>query len=352
MPSSLPKRLLGRVLYGMAVCLPSLRPGLVQWGLRTRADWFEGCTPTVRSRISGQRLRLASFSRNYLSFELFWRGLDYYEPLTAWLMNRLAATSDLFVDAGANIGYHTLRLAAARPDLQIVAFEPNPKLHAMLEANLRANGFRRVKAEPVALSDRSGTMPLYLAWSDMSASLVEGFETKSIGVVEVPVNSLDRYLENRNDPPRRFLLKVDVEGHEPAFFNGAAETIRRHRPDIIAEVTTPWPRATVELLYRCGYRFRQVTDDGLVPCVEPAARVRGPLVFLNCLLTTRPSAELEGLSADLRAHARRIDLHQTSKRADRQVVARCRNRARAAAVASRPPTLAALPGPWPGPQTR
>lgn len=340
------------MLYGAAVCLPSLRPSLVRWGLRTRADWFSGCVPTARSRVTKQSLRLPSFSRNYLSFELFWRGLDYYEPLTAWLLNRLAASSQLFVDAGANIGYHTLRLAAARPDLEIVAFEPNPKLHAMLEENLDANRLARVKAEPIALSDHAGVMPLYLAWSDMSASLLQDFDEKPIGVVDVPVDSLDHYLASRGDPPRRFLLKVDVEGHEPAFFAGAAETIRRHRPDIIAEVTTPWPRATVDMLYRCGYRFRQVTDDGLVPCVEPAARLRGPFVFLNCLLTTRPSAELEDLSADLRAHARRIDLNQTSKRADRQVVARCRNRGRGAAAASRPPTLAALPGPWPGPQTR
>ena len=86
--------------------------------------------------------------------------------------------------------------------------------------------------------------------------------------------------------------------------------------------------------------------------IVPAARVRGPLVFLNCLLTTRPSAELEGLSADLRAFARRIDLNQTSKRADRRVVARCQNRAPGSSVASPPPSLAGLPGRWPGPQTR
>jgi hypothetical protein len=108
-------------------------------------------------------------------------------------------------------------------------------------------------------------------------------------------------------------------------------------------VTQVYPPATIEMLYRCGYRFRQITDEGLVPCVEPTAKVRIPLVFLNCLLTTRPSAELESISADLRAHARRIDLNLTSKRADRRVVARCRSQARAGA-GSRAPSLAALPG--------
>lgn len=346
------KRLLGRLLYGVASQVPSVRPWLTRWGLRTRADWFDNRVPVVHSRCTGQRLRLASFSKNYLSFELFWRGLDYYEPLTAALMARLAESTNLFVDAGANIGYHSLRLAAARPEMDVISFEPNPKLHALLEANIRANGLRHVTAEPIALSDHTGTMPLYLNWSDMSASLEPSFDENQIGVENVPVDTLDNCLARHGAPNRRFLLKVDVEGHEPAFFAGAAATIRRCRPDIIAETAVPFPAATVELLYRCGYRFRQITDEGLLPCVVPAARVRGPLVFLNCLLTTRPSAELEDLSADLRAHARKIDLNQTSKRADRRVVAQCRNRASAVAGANPRPSLAGLRGHWPGPQMR
>ena len=352
MPLTKAKRFLGRLLYGLATTVPPARPWLARWGLRTKPAWFPGYTPRVRSRATGHRLRLASFGENYLSFELFWRGLDYYEPLSAELIATLANSTHLFVDVGANIGAHTLRLAVARPDMDIVAFEPNPRLHALLQGNIRANGFRNVTAEPFALSDTEGIRPLYLSQSDMSASLDHSFEPNHAGIVSVPVDTLDRYLEGRGAPDRRFVLKVDVEGLEPAFFAGAANTIRRCRPDIIAETAVPFPPATIELFYRCGYRFRQITDEGLLPCVVPAPRVRGPFVFLNCLLTARPSAELEGISADLRAFARKIDLNQTSKCADRRVMARCQNRANAGAVGAPPPTLAALPGPWPGRQMR
>ncbi len=352
MPLTKPKRFLGRLLYGLAAAVPPARPWLARWGRRTKPEWFPGYTPRVRSRTTGRKLRLASFGENYLSFELFWRGLDYYEPLSAALIATLADSTDLFVDAGANIGVHSLRLAAARPDLDIVAFEPNPKLHALLKANIQANNFRKITAEPFALSDTAGIRPLYLSQSDMSASLDHGFEPNHAGIVSVPVDTLDRYLEGRGAPDRRFVLKVDVEGLEPAFFAGAAHTIRRCRPDIIAEAAVPFPAATIDLFHRCGYRFRQITDEGLLPCVVPAARVRGPYVFLNCLLTARPSAELEGISADLRAYARKIDLNQTSKRADRRVMARCQSRAGAGSVAVPPPSLAGLPGRWPGPQMR
>jgi hypothetical protein len=178
----------------------------------------------------------------------------------------------------------------------------------------------------------------------MSASLEPGFEPNHAGIASGPVDTLDRYFEARGSRDKRFLLKVDVEGAESAFFAGASATIRRCRPDIIAEAAVPFSPATIEMLFRCGYRFRQITDEGLIPCVTPAARVRGPFVFLNCLLTTRPSAELETISADLRAFARRLDLNETSKRADRRVVARCQNRVNADWAGSPPPSLAGLPG--------
>lgn len=316
------RRFLGRVLYALGAHLPSVRPWIARWGLRTKPEWFTNRMPWVRSRRTGQRLRLASFGANYLSFELFWRGLDYYEPLTSALAVSLAGSADLFIDVGANIGFHSLCLAAVRPKLDIRAFEPNPKLHALIRANIQANRFRHVTAEPLALSDRGGFLPLYLNQSDMSASLESGFEASHTGVVRVPVDTLDGYLARCGVRAGRLLIKVDVEGHEPAFFAGAANTLRDRRPDIIAEAAVPYPPATIGLLRGCGYGFHQITDEGLLPCAEPAAHVRGPLVFLNCLLTARPAVELETISADLRAHARGLDLRRTSKLADRQVVAR------------------------------
>src|SRR4051812_49485600 len=122
MPLTKSKRFLGRVLYGVALALPFARPWLARLGLRTKPEWFRGYSARVRSRATGQRLRLASVGENYLSFELFWRGLDYYEPLSAALISTLTDSTDLFMDVGANIGTHSLRLAAPRPHLPTGAF--------------------------------------------------------------------------------------------------------------------------------------------------------------------------------------------------------------------------------------
>lgn len=348
----LPKQQIGRALYGLCTAFPSLRPRLSRWGMRTQAPWFEGKVPTAESRLTGCQVKLASFSRNYLSFELFWRGLDYYEPLTTGLAEHLAGSAGLFVDAGANIGFYSLRMAAAHPNLDIVAFEPHPRLHELLSANVQANGFSHITPERIALSDREGTLPFYINQSDMSSSLERGFDDNHAGVLNVRASSLDAYLGRRGAVPDRFLMKVDVEGHEPAFFEGAEETLKRYRPDIIAEAAVPYPEKTVELLDRCGYRFRRITDYGLLACSAPAPYLRDSLVFLNCLLTTRPESELAPLSAALKEQAKSIDLSQTSKRADDRVVDRCRTvfdlPARPLSVRS----LVALPGRWPDPQTK
>lgn len=352
MPSSAPKRLAGRLLFAAANAMPACRRWLAPWGRRTRPEWFDGRIVATSSLATGRRLRLASCGRNYLSFELFWRGLDYYEPLTAALLRTLGGPRGLFVDAGANVGFHSLMLASVRPDLDIVAFEPHPELHPLLVANVAANRFARVTAERCALSDREGTRPFYLNRSHMSASLEPGFDRAHAGVVDVPVTTLDAYLARRAGVPGRFLLKVDVEGHEGPLLAGAEQTLRQYRPDIVAEAAAPFPAETVEFLRRCGYRFRQITDEGLRPCLAPAAYVRGALVFLNCLLTTRASAELEMISAEIRAQARVIDLRLTSKLADPRVLRRFQREPATAPAARRAPVPALLPGRWPNPQMK
>lgn len=352
MPQSGPKRLLGRLLFATANAVPLCRRWLAPWGRRTRPEWFDGRIVCASSEATGRRLRLASYGKNHLSFELFWRGLDYYEPLTAALLRLLAGPRGLFVDVGANVGFHTLMLGSVRPDLDIVAFEPHPELHPLLAANVAANRLGRVTVERCALSDREGTRPFFLHRSHLSASLEPSFDRAHAGVVDVPVMTLDAYLARRVELPGRFLLKLDVEGHEGPFLAGAEQTVRRHRPDIVTEAATPFPAETVEFLRRCGYRFRQISDEGLRPCLAPAAYVRGALVFLNCLLTTRSSAELEMLSAEIRAQARAIDLRLTSKLADPRVLRRFRDEPAVVPDWRRAPVPALLPGRWPNPQMK
>jgi hypothetical protein len=104
-----------------------------------------------------------------------------------------------------------------------------------------------------------------------------------------------------------------VEGHEAAFFRGAARTIEQQRPDIVAEVTEAYDSELTGFFRRLGYRFYPVTDRGLVPTENLQPVVRDRLVFLNCLLSARPPSELGALYQKISPTVREIDLSRTSK---------------------------------------
>jgi FkbM family methyltransferase len=305
------KQQIGKALFSICERFPGAKPWAKSLGLRTSKEWFAGRTATAQLP-DGRSFKLASVGENYLSFELFWRGIGYYEPITAMLAGELVQPRDTFIDCGANIGFFSLVLSTKHRNLNVIAFEPNPKNFALLNANVRANNFMNVVCEPMALSDCDGTGTLYLSASDMSASLRRDFDEHSTGAVSVKITSLDNYLAHRQ-LAGRFLIKVDVEGHEAAFFRGAHKTLVTRQPDVIAEVALSYDAETTELLARAGYRFYQITNEGLEesPALKPV--VRGNFVFLNYLISTKPKREIAALSDRLGAQTAKLDLQNTSK---------------------------------------
>lgn len=151
-------------------------------------------------------------------------------PVLEWLQERPApARGDLALDVGANLGWYSVlldRLAAGR--LAVHAFEPDPDNRALLETNLALNGCDGVTVRPEALSDQDGvaTLHRYRAINRGKHSLLplEG----AVDTVEVRHTSLDRYLDGAGLAERDiWLLKIDVEGLEPAVLSGAARCLER-----------------------------------------------------------------------------------------------------------------------------
>lgn len=326
--SSLPKRLIGQILFAACENVPRAKPYLAKWGMRTRKEWFGDRVVGVQTP-EGRRLNLASFNRNHLSFELFWKGTGYYEPITTLVAQQILSPDDTFLDVGANIGFYTLVLAVTHPGVHVIAFEPNPRNFAMLERNVQASGLGNVRCEPAALSDVDGTATLYLSESDMSASLRADFEDRQTGTTSVETVALDSYL--RRNPVRRCaLIKVDVEGHELAFFHGAAVTIAATKPDIIAEVTQDFDPELVSFLAQLGYRFYPITNEGLVASEAIGPVIRGRFVFLNYLISAKPPEEIARVFAAIAPRVRKIDLRRTSKYLSPEALERFARRSAAA----------------------
>lgn len=144
-------------------------------------------------------------------------------------------SGDWIVDAGANIGSHTVPYAeAVGPTGKVIAFEPVPQSFACLLVNTR--GFDNVIAFHRGLSNAPGFKLMEIdpnagaSRIKRGASLVKGTEIELIGQLEY-FCPLDYYDLGKLD-----FLKIDVEGHEIEVLMGARETIKRCRPRILCEV--------------------------------------------------------------------------------------------------------------------
>lgn len=322
------KRLAGRSLLGFCEQVPAAKPFLKRWGLRTTPGWF--ANRVVQVQLPGTAgFKLASLAENYLSFELFWRGAAYYEPITTLVMQELLRDAATFLDVGANIGFYSLVASLCQPQLGVVAFEPNPKNFRLLQANVAANPAARILCEPLALSDREGRATLHLSASDMSASLESDFESVPGPTLEVARTTVDAYLA-QHPKPGRLVMKVDVEGHEEPCLKGAEQTLAQRKPDLILEVTAPLPEARIACFKQAGYGFYQITDQGLLPAPKLSLVVRDRFLFLNYLLSARPAPEVAELFRRIAPRVRALDLTQTSKCVDPAMIHRLQARQPAA----------------------
>jgi FkbM family methyltransferase len=193
-----------------------------------------------------------------------------YSPLVVDAMKRHLRPGDTFIDAGANIGYLTAVAAALVGPLgQVHSFEPVPRYFQRLQRLVDLNPSHTIVANSFALGAASGLATIYVTQEPGQNTLVGGYKADAevISVLEIPVISLDSYIEARC-LGRVALIKIDAEGFELPILEGLQHTFRDgQRPAIICEIA---PRAyslmrrdiseLAELMSKFGYAARDIID--------------------------------------------------------------------------------------------
>ena len=144
-------------------------------------------------------------------------------------MRSRTAPGDLVLDVGANIGNHTLYLAAVA-GCRVMAFEPNPALCDALRSSLSLNpALPEVTVHACGLGRDVGSA----AFTDGRTDNLGARRLKP-GIGTIPLQTLDAMA-----PPTPVrVIKIDVEGMELDVLAGAARTIRRDRPLLYVECIT------------------------------------------------------------------------------------------------------------------
>ena len=183
---------------------------------------------------------------------------------------------------------------------RVVAFEANPLTAPVVASNLALNGFdRRCEVVPLALADVPGRRSFYLSGGGDTSSLYEPGE--EVEPIEVEVTTLDAWL----DPAVAVdVIKLDIEGGEPAALRGMRETIRRAAPNLVV-----FAECNPELLERAGSSpadlLATLRDLGLETSWIDEARKE-----------TRPLHELGSWDGYVNLYSRRIHAGEEGGRRD------------------------------------
>src|SRR5947209_4755960 len=89
------KEVLGRCVIPVAELLPTSKKFLRRLGLRTSQGLFGQRIVSVQF-ANGRCFRLTHVDESYLAFQLFWRGGQFYEPLTRVLLEAALRPGDTF----------------------------------------------------------------------------------------------------------------------------------------------------------------------------------------------------------------------------------------------------------------
>lgn len=136
---------------------------------------------------------------------------------------------DVCIDVGANYG--ECGLGVRYPlGVDVLAAEANPTLIAHLEKSRIAHPNReQIEIVHTLVGEADGpARPFYLnTVSSGRSTAVAGVACDGTfgAAIEVPVRAVDSLLAERNRAPARLLLKIDVEGFEPAVLAGMQATL-------------------------------------------------------------------------------------------------------------------------------
>jgi FkbM family methyltransferase len=179
---------------------------------------------------------------------------------------------DVVIEIGANVGVYSVffdALIKANPNSRlrkVIAFEPALEPYARLLQNLEANSAAFVLPFRAAIANATGFRTFYepkdhLTNGSFEKGFVRIFSDKVTETVVLAISPPE--LEGFFPSGGKALVKIDVEGYEPALMGGFRDIVTRYQPDFLIEVLEGTPEALEELDFMSIYERYLIGPDGL-----------------------------------------------------------------------------------------
>jgi FkbM family methyltransferase len=183
------------------------------------------------------------------------------DPAEIRFVRQTLQPGQVAVDIGCHKGAYTYWMRRrVGPGGAVYAFEPQPTQVAYLRKAFSAMNYDNVELVPMALSNKSGEMPLYTTAISSHFATLEirdvftrgrpsvgagagsgdprtageaGSEKRGARSENVDVTTLDEFFSGSRRRPH--FLKIDVEGHELSVLEGGRRMLEQDHPTILVE---------------------------------------------------------------------------------------------------------------------
>lgn len=133
-----------------------------------------------------------------------------WEKEVSLFLEKNLSESKLFVNIGANFGYHAIQQAQNHPNLRIIAVEPHYKTFMLLKTNCELNNVQ-IEIFNLAISNTNGRVDIYESDFNGGNNKLEYFDN-SLKVGEVNSLTIETFLMDQKVDQGLFL--IDMQGLE------------------------------------------------------------------------------------------------------------------------------------------
>lgn len=173
----------------------------------------------------------------------------------------MARPGTVAIDIGAFTGDTTLPIAANCD--RCYAFEPNPNVLPVLEANVKQNPHLDIVVLPVAVAP--STQPMTFYYNPVNGGAFRCPECKHVEPVTVWAVPLESVLATHDEKRQISLIKIDTEGFDLPILESIVPVIEAHQPALVVEEfpfqTPSYKKELWALLRELGYEPEQTGYD-------------------------------------------------------------------------------------------
>lgn len=134
-----------------------------------------------------------------------------------------------WIDAGANVGNHTMPFSLWAD--KVVAFEPMPQNHALLQYNINQFGATNILAHRLGVGKGPSWTGATKGGTGENCQWI--LHTANQSESDIQVVAIDAIIPPKTEVR---LLKLDVEGMELDALHGAHQVLLQSRPEIFVEI--------------------------------------------------------------------------------------------------------------------